>query len=50
MVTDEPQYLDYGALRMVTQYINDLALNVANRAQRPVVDKPVPNPDGPCRQ
>ena len=50
MVTDEAQYIAYPSLRMVTQYIHDLAATLANRDQRPVVDKTVPSPDAPCRQ
>lgn len=50
MVTDEPQYLEYDSLRMVTQFIHDVAWELGNRAERPVVDKPRQDPDGPCRQ
>ena len=50
MVTDEPQYIEYESLRMVTQFIHDVALEIANRAQRPVVDKPVQDPNAQCRQ
>ena len=49
-VTDEPQYLNYDQLRRVTQLIHDVAAKVANLAQRPVVDKPKPDPKGACRQ
>ena len=49
-VTDEPQYLDYDQYRRVTQLIHDVAAKVANLDQRPVVDKPKPDPKGACRQ
>lgn len=50
MVTDEPQYIAYESLRRVTQYLHDLALTLADRAQRPAVDQPVPDPAGACVQ
>ena len=50
MVTDEPQYLEYDSLRMVTQFIHDVAWELGNRAQRPVVDKPRQDPNAQCRQ
>lgn len=50
MVTDEAQYIEYDSLRMVTQFIHDVALALANRTRRPAVDKPVPDPQGPCVQ
>ena len=50
MVTDEPQYIQYESLRMVTQFIHDVAMEVGNRAQRPVVDKPRQDPNAQCRQ
>ncbi|MFI5255636.1 MAG: M28 family metallopeptidase [Gemmatimonadales bacterium] len=49
-VTDEPQYIDYGHLARVAQFVHDIAEAVANRPQRLVVDKPVPDPNGGCRQ
>jgi hypothetical protein len=49
-VTDEPQYLNYDQLRRVTQLIHDVAAKVANLDQRPVIDKPKPDPKGACRQ
>ncbi|NJD11860.1 MAG: M20/M25/M40 family metallo-hydrolase [Gemmatimonadetes bacterium] len=39
-VTDEPQYIDYPHYTRITRYIHDLALELANAAQRPLVDKP----------
>jgi hypothetical protein len=50
MVTDEPQYIDYDKLRDVTQFIHDVAVEIANRPARLVVDKPKPNPRGQCVQ
>jgi hypothetical protein len=49
-VTDEPQYIDYGHLARIAQFVHDIAEVVANRPQRLVVDKPVPDPNGGCRQ
>jgi hypothetical protein len=49
-VTDEPQYIDYPHLTHVTQFALGLVREVANRTQRPVVDKPKPDPTGVCRQ
>lgn len=49
-VTDEPQYVEYEHLSRVTSLIGDIALQVANLDHRPVVDKPKPDPNAPCRQ
>ncbi|HEX6052194.1 MAG TPA: M28 family peptidase [Gemmatimonadaceae bacterium] len=49
-VTDEPQYINYDQLRRATQLIHDVAGRVADLDQRPVVDKPKPDPQGGCRQ
>jgi hypothetical protein len=49
-VTDEPQYLNYDHFRRVTQLIHDVAWRVADLDHRPLVDKPKPDPDAPCRQ
>jgi hypothetical protein len=38
-VTDEPQYIDYTHYARITQYVHDLAVDVANLNKRPVVDK-----------
>jgi len=38
-VTDEPQYLDYPHYARITQFVHDLAVDVANLASRPVVDR-----------
>jgi hypothetical protein len=50
MPTDEAQYINYEKLRSVSQLIHDVAVEVANRPNRPVVDKPKPDPYGQCRQ
>jgi hypothetical protein len=50
MPTDEPEYINYAKLRAVAQLIHDVAVEVANRPNRPVVDKPKPDPYGQCRQ
>jgi len=50
MVTDEPQYIDYDKLRDVTQFMHDVAAEIANRSARLVVDKPKPDPRGQCVQ
>jgi hypothetical protein len=49
-VTDEAQYLDYDKFARVTSFVADLAGQVANLDQRPVVDKPKPDPEAPCKQ
>jgi len=50
MVTDEPQYIDYVHMARNANFILDVALVVGNLDHRPVVDKPVPDPNVPCRQ
>jgi hypothetical protein len=50
MVTDEPQYIDYDRLTRVSQYVADLAGRLAALPNRPVVDKPKPDPKGQCVQ
>lgn len=49
-VTDEPQYIDYGALARVTSLVYLFALEVANADSRPMLDGPRPDPNAPCRQ
>jgi hypothetical protein len=49
-ITDEPQYIDYEHLARVAQFVHDVALGVAERRDRLVVDKPKPDPRGSCRQ
>ena len=50
MVTDEPQYIDYPHMARVDNFIEDLAVHVANLDHRVVVDKPKPDPRGACVQ
>jgi Zn-dependent M28 family amino/carboxypeptidase len=50
MVTDEPQYIDYGNLFRVTRLIHDVALRVANLDHRPALSAPKPDPEGQCVQ
>ena len=38
-VTDEPQYLDYPHYARITQFVHDLAVDVANLPKRPAVDR-----------
>jgi hypothetical protein len=49
-VTDEPQYIDYDHLNRVTQFIENIALRVANLDHRLAVDKPVADPNASCVQ
>jgi hypothetical protein len=49
-VTDEPQYIDYPHYASITQFVHDMAVELANRASRPVVDKTKPDPRAACVQ
>ena len=49
-VTDESQYIDYGHMARVAQFVHDVGEAVANRKDRLVVDKPKPDPRAACRQ
>ncbi|MGH7591541.1 MAG: M28 family peptidase, partial [Gemmatimonadales bacterium] len=49
-VTDEAEYIDYPHMARVDNYIEDLAVHVADLDHRPVVDQPKPDPHGACRQ
>ena len=49
-VTDEPQYIDYPHYANITQMVYDVAVEVANRGARLVVDKPRPDPGAACTQ
>jgi hypothetical protein len=49
-VTDEPQYIDYDHMARIAGFVGDIGAAVANRSQRLVVDKPLPDPAGGCRQ
>jgi hypothetical protein len=50
MVTDEPQYIDYNRLSLVSNFVKALATRVANLDHRLVVNQPKPDPKGQCRQ
>jgi Zn-dependent M28 family amino/carboxypeptidase len=41
-VTDEPQYIDYKHYARITKYLNDLAIEIANKDKRLGIDKPTP--------
>jgi hypothetical protein len=49
-VGDEPQYIDYEGLARVAGFVGDIALAVANRPERLVVDGTRQDPNAPCRQ
>jgi hypothetical protein len=49
-VTDEPQYIDYPHYANITSFVHDVALEIANRANRPAVDQPKPDPRAACTQ
>lgn len=49
-VTDEPQYIDYEKMARIATLIHDVTLELGNRAQRPRLDGPKPNPSAQCRQ
>lgn len=49
-VTDEPQYIDYEKLAALTQLVHDIVIELADRAARPRVDGPRPDPAAACRQ
>ncbi len=49
-VTDEPEYIDYDHMARIDNYIEDLAVHVANMDHRPVVDGPHMDPHGSCKQ
>jgi Peptidase family M28 len=49
-VGDEPQYIDYDHMARVGAFVRDIAVAVANRPERLVVDHPKPDPNAPCRQ
>lgn len=50
-VTDDPQYLDYPHLAAIAEFVRDIAVAVANRPARPVLDRPKPaDPKMACVQ
>jgi len=50
MATDEPQYIDFEKYARVTAFIGEVGKAVANLDTRLAVDKPKPDPKGPCQQ
>jgi len=50
MVIDEAQYIDFDGLADVAGFIRDIAVAIANREERLVVDRPRMNPRAPCLQ
>ena len=48
--TDEPQYINYGHMAQIVNYVKDLVLALGNLDHRIVVDKPKPDPKGQCVQ
>jgi hypothetical protein len=49
-VTDEPQYIHYNKFADLTQLVHDVARELSDRANRPKLDAPKPDPKVPCRQ
>jgi hypothetical protein len=49
-IGDEPQYIWYDHMAHIAEFVRDIALSVANRPERLVVDHPKPDPNGTCRQ
>ena len=49
-LTDEPQYIDFDKLARLTRFIGEVTRTVADLDDRPVVDKPKPDPEGVCKQ
>jgi hypothetical protein len=47
---DEPQYIWYEHTQHIAEFVRDVAVAVANRPQRLVVDGPRQDPNAPCRQ
>jgi hypothetical protein len=49
-VSDEVEYEDYDKMARVAELVADVAKDVADMDHRPVVDKPKPDPEAPCKQ
>lgn len=49
-VTDEPQYIDYEKMARIATLIHDVTLELGNRAERPKLDGPKPDPNAACKQ
>jgi len=50
MVIDEPQYIDFEGLAEVAEFVRDVAVAIADRPERLVVNKPKMDPRAPCLQ
>jgi len=49
-VTDEPEYIDYQHMAKVDNFVEDVAVHVANMDHRPIVDGAKMDPHGSCKQ
>lgn len=49
-VTDEPQYIDYEKMTRVAHLVFDVAKELGDRANRPQLSVPKPDPRARCRQ
>ena len=49
-LTDEPQYIDYDKLALVTRFLHRIGERLASQPAPPVVDQPRPDPNAPCVQ
>lgn len=49
-VTDEVEFIDFEKLSKVARFAHDLTFTIADATNRPVVDKPKPDPRGRCIQ
>jgi len=49
-MTDEPQYIDYEHMARIANFTHDVAVGLANREQRLVIDGVKLDPNGGCRQ
>jgi len=49
-VTDEVEFIDFDKLSKVSRFAHDVTRALGDRAERPLVDKPRPNPRGNCVQ
>jgi hypothetical protein len=49
-VTDEVEFIDFRKLSKVTRFAHDLTRALGDLPERPMVDKPRPNPRGNCVQ
>jgi hypothetical protein len=50
MATDEVEYVDFDQLARTARFIGAVGRELADAAQRPVVDRPKPDPHAECRQ